>query len=405
MALVGNMFYKIGDWFNRKGLNGRPNWFIGTTGPVLIDTNKPGKVYFNNPQVKLVYDRFADMYSNMQIVKENIKTGEIVEDPELMKLLENPNVLQTQNSWLKERCKQLLVYGNQFTYKNVVAPRLKKYPIALWNPSPVFTEPVLTGKVFDQIELKGIVEKYRYNNLTGGIQRDFSTEDILWQKVPGLDDPLNGVSKLKGFEYPVSNNEAAYKYLNIISSKKGAIGMISNESGDDAGAMPLLKDEKDRIYKDHIDTYGIEEHQRHIILTEATLKWTPMGYPTKDLMLLEQIEANTLTIIDSLGLNVNIFANKNSTYENVRMGYVQSYQDAIQPAADQDLQALSKFLNIEEGFRLRASFDHLHMMKEYKLKGMEGIQKMITMLSSAIEIKLLTPAEAIAILKAELKLK
>jgi hypothetical protein len=129
-----------------------------------------------------------------------------------------------------------------------------------------------------------------------------------------------------------------------------------------------------------------------------------MGYPTKDLVLLEQIEANTLTIIDSLGLNVNIFANKNSTFENVRMGYVQSYQDAIQPAADQDLQALSKFLNIEEGFRLKASFDHLHMMQEYKLKGMEGIQKMITMLTSAIEAKLITAQEATALLKSELKL-
>jgi hypothetical protein len=410
MKFISKFFYSLGDltsqrWFGGSNsfFRGNRSYLVGQKGPVWIDTDNPRQIYYETPQVKMIYDKFGAMYSNMNIQKEHIESGEIVEDKELQALLENPNPMQSQNEWLTERITQLLIMGNQFTYKNKPSS-VHTYPVTLMNPSPFFLKPYLTGKIFDQVDLKGIIDHYEFND-PDGYQRRFETEDILWARIPGLDDPLKGVSKLVGYKYPISNIVGAYMYLNVISFRKGAIGMLSNESSKDSmGSVPLLKQEKERIQTEHIDSYGIREDQKQIILTEASLKWTPMSYPTKDLILLEQIEENTKILIDALHMNVNIFSMGKSTYENVRYGYIQTYQDAIQPFADLDMQRLTKFLDIEPGYRLKASYDHLQIMKENKLKGLEGVKVLVETLTNAIQNGLITVAQAQAMLKNELKL-
>lgn len=413
--LLSSFFQKMSDItaspFPWLGTGRRDNLvnvsLIGYQGPVWIDTAYGKEVYFETPQIKLVYDRFVSMYTNMKILK--VKTNskgmdEVVEDVDLMRLFDQPNPAQSNNAWLAERALQLLLFGNRFTYKNKPST-VSKYPQALWNMSPLYITPVLTGKIFDQVKLSGIISHYEYRDPRYG-NKDVKTDEMLWSKIPGLDDPLKGVSKLKGYTMPISNIQAAYEYLNVISARRGAIGMLSNESAKDSmgGSYPLEKDEKQRIYDKHIEGYGISPEQKHIILTEASLKWTPMSYPTKDLLLLEQIEANTLTIIDSLHMNANIFAQKNVTYENIRQGYIQTYTDAIQPFADLDMQELTRFLEIEPGYRLKASYDHLQIMKENKLKNWEGISKVISSLQQLVDTGLLAKPAAMAILETELRL-
>jgi len=178
-------------------------------------------------------------------------------------------------------------------------------------------KPFLSGKYFDQVNVEDVVKYYEYieNNRT---TNKFESQSMLWSRLTDLDSMLVGTSPIHSLKFPVSNIEHAYAYRNVIMSEKGAIGILSNESKDQMGSMPISAGEKKRIHDEYIGGSGIGRDQKRVILTEASLKWQPMSYPTKDLMLFEEIDANTMTIVDQFGLNINIFSNKNATFENVK---------------------------------------------------------------------------------------
>lgn len=379
----------------------RANFVIGQKGAVWLDTAKPYKLFNTIPQLKAVINRKSTMFSNMELYVVDIKSGKRIEDKDLDKLLQNPNPLQAQNGWLRQFKEQEQVYGNQILYKNHPS-KLSAYPATLWNISPSLVQPVLSGKMFDQTDIIDIITSYNYT--LGGITKTFKPEEILYSRIADLDNPVIGMSCIDSLKYPISNIEAAYEYRNVIMKEKGAIGILSNNSKDAMGGIPLAQDERKRLEDGHINQYGIGKGKSRVILTEAALNWTPMSYPTKDMLLFEEVDANLLTIIDAFGLNVNMFSNKQATFENVKQSIIQAYQDTILPEADQFTQSLSKFLKVKEGTRLVASYDHLAIMKENKLKGMQSLDSVVSMLKNAVEAGLIDASLANVTLATELGL-
>lgn len=388
----------IPDWLRRRAGFG-VNYMIGQKGPVWIDTGKPNELYNSITQLKQVIDRKALMFSNMELVLVRLETGERVEDKELERLIQNPNPLQSLNDFLRQFKTQEQVYGNQFMYRN--KPSALGYAMALHNISPLYMQPDLSGKIFDQVVLSDIIKGYKYDDKNGG-KKTYLTDEILWSRLNDLDHPLIGRSPIQSLKYPLSNVDGAYKYLNVISHEKGAIGMLSNEGKDAMGAMPLSDEEKTNIEQTYRNKYGISEEQARILITQSSLKWTPMSYPTKDLLLMEQIDANQLTIISAFGLDANIFPNKNSTYENVKHGMLVTYQDTIFPEADQFTQSFGKFIGVKDGFRLEARYDHLAIMKENKLQGMAAIKQVVESLTQAVQSGFMSGQQAENILANEL---
>ena len=102
-----------------------------------------------------------------------------------------------------------------------------------------------------------------------------------------------------------------------------------------------------------------------LIITEASVKWTPMSFPTKELMLFEEMTADKLAIIDTFGLNANLFSSeKGSTFTNVRDSIRMVYTDTIQPETQQVYDnIMQQFGLADEGYRLVAEFDHLPIMQ------------------------------------------
>ena len=88
-------------------------------------------------------------------------------------------------------------------------------------------------------------------------------------------------------------------------------------------------------------------------------------FPTKDLMLFEELTADKIAIIDEFGLNSYIFSNeKGSTFSNVKEGIRMVYTDTIIPEAEKYYSNLSEQLGLEEeGLRLTVSFDHIPVMQ------------------------------------------
>lgn len=387
------------NFFSKDGLFFRQSYLIGQKGAVWIDVTKPYQLYNTIPQLKAVVDRKASMFSNMELKLIDIKTGQVIEDPKLMKLLQNPNPLQSQNEWLRDYKQQHQVYGNQFMYKNKPS-NISTYPVTLVNISPFYMKPVLSGKLFDQIRIEDIITGYELVN--AGVIQTFDPTTIMFTKINDLDNPILGMSPVVALKLPLTNTQLAYEYRNVIMGEKGAIGILSNDSKDSMGNIAMSKKERRELEAQYRKGYGIKSEQSKVILTDASLNWQPMTYPTRDLLLFEEVDANQLAIIDAFGMNVNLFSNKNATFENVKQSIIQVYQDTIIPEADLFTQALGQFLLLPEGQRLVASYDHLAIMKENKLKGMQSIESVVRSLTDSVHAGLITATQAENILANEL---
>ena len=369
-----NFVERFFNLFNKKNqrkqyFDSRINYQI-SKGEIYINTQVPYDLYNTIPQLRTPVDKLGAMFANGKFMLQKMGSTELLPLPhDVAKLLENPNILQGQNPFLKQYLTQLIVYGNQFIYKNS-ASRLSTTPQSLLNISSANIKPKLTGKLFDQVSIEGIVSNYEYDE--NGTKKTFEVNQILWSKISDLDNNLIGFSPLQAMKYPLSNTVAASQYLNCISTEKGAIGILSSQSKDAMGTIPMTEDEKKAIESTYRNDNGIEDNQKKIHITNGQVMWSPMSYPTKDLLLMEQIEANFITILNVLGVNQNLFIN--STYENLKHGLIQTHNDTVVPYADGFTQALSTFIGIDKGSRLVLDYSHLPYLQTDKKQEAETIK-------------------------------
>lgn len=392
---ISDAFYRIGDFFGGRHQqkhfwNNRLNMDL-SQGKVYINTDVPYKVYNSIPQFRIPINKLAAMFAN-GVPMIQMPDGSIKELPaKWKKLFDKPNLMQGQNSFMETYMKQLKVYGNQYIRKNQ-ATRLAP-PSSLMCISPARMQPVLTGKFFDQVTIDGIVKNYEYQE--NGTTKYFTVDEILWSKIDDLDNPLIGASPLLGMQFPISNTELAYKYLNCISGKKGYLGILSYEpKRDPSGELPQTPEDRkemERLYKENA---GVDDNQMQTLITRTKTTYTPTTYPTGQLLLLEQIDANFLTILAELGVNSNLF--KDSTYENLKQGLLSTHNDAVQPVADSFSQQLGEFcgINKDTGGVLILDYSHLPYLQEDKVVEANTFSTVSNALNALVTSTIITAAEA-----------
>jgi phage portal protein BeeE len=396
--IVSNTFYKLGEFFggSEKGFF-NPYWrAVNNKGVITVDTDIPYKLFNEISELHQVVDKKAAMLSNgiFKLVKADNEDEEI-DAPELMALLENPNVLQSQNKWLHNYSTQLDVYGNQFMYFNW-ANSLQKVPTSIVNISPRYLDPILTGRVYDQASMDGIIKNYKFKQ--GDIEKIYKTKDILWTKHDDLDNPVVGRSPLVSLKFPLSNTKLAYQYFNVISGESGALGMISGETRDGAGSLPMSEKDRTALEKQYTADYGIQEGKKKVAIVSSNVKYTPTSPVTKDLQLQEQIDANKLVICDQYGLDINIFSSKNSTYENVRQALIGSYNNSIIPAANALTQSLSEQLKIDDDKKLILDYSHLSILQEDEKEKADIVKAQLDSVTQAVSAGLIDNVQAADIL-------
>jgi phage portal protein BeeE len=140
----------------------------------------------------------------------------------------------------------------------------------------------------------------------------------------------------------------------------GAIGILSSKKSDMGGSLPMTPEEKEGIQKD-----WLKRQKDQLILTEADVSWTPMSYPTKDLMLFEELTEDKMAIIDAYGLSYYLFSqSKGATFTNVKEGMKMSYQDTIIPETEQMYATMSHQLGLtQEGLTLYPCFKHIAVLQ------------------------------------------
>jgi len=320
-------------------------------------------LYDTTPQLKAVIDRKAAMLSNgcwrhKRIVGSKI---EFVEKSPYVNILKNPNARQSGNQFITQLSMLYDIYGQEFTYMN--RGFSSAVPSAIW---ALPSDKVIinrTVKIWKQAKAKDIISSYQLITDGEGTRETFDTNEIIQLNRVNPNDPISGISPIVSLKMPISNVRAAYGSMNRIVSADGALGILSSDVKEGAG-MPLTVDEQTRLNKGYKKSFGMQTGKSDILMSQASLRYQHLAFPIKDLMLFENIDSNFKIIIDSFGMNENIFSRQNSSkFSNLQQGLKLAYQDCIIPFAEDISLAFTKGFNMPENEYLELDYSHLSILK------------------------------------------
>ncbi len=342
---------------------------VGNMGVNFIELQHLAQTFEEIPEVAIVINRLAQMAANAKIGVQDRAGNVIFEEHPALDLLNNPNPLQDQQELIREHFVFYSLYGNSYQYNNTVLNN--PIPKAFWNLNPLKVEPIFTKKLYKQVDLKGIIQKYEVQDFfNGGTKTDFKTGQVIMKNEPSVTHPVLGTSRLHALQKPISNIKGVYETRNIFIYKRGAIGLLTPEQDKEGMGNLPEKEEIEAIQEDYQNTYGALNEGHAIAIGAHPMKWTPITMPIKQLMLLEEIDEDFNRIIDAFGLNRNIFSTtKGSTFENLKNGMVQGYQDTIFPLMADWLNSLSESWGLTaNGEKLVADWSDVPILQADKQK-------------------------------------
>lgn len=252
-------------------------------------------------------------------------------------VIRKPNPLQTEKQFYAQQNHYIDIHG--------YCPVLKMHPAGMpdvvssqWNIPPWLFDIEYTGKWLKQNSVDGIYKEYFL--FWNGERSVIDKKDLFFVFDDGIGTDCDSNltipdSRLISLEYPVSNIIAAYKSLNTLITKRGAIGILSNETKDgDAGSVPMKPGEKENLQKDFAK-YGLVGQAYQVIITDANLKWQQMGFPTKDLMLLETTADSIDRLCDGYGYPPELIAkSKDTTFDNKKQARKDFIENTIVPESE-----------------------------------------------------------------------
>lgn len=328
------------------------------------------KAYQRCPAVTAIINKKAQAYINGKtwVLNSKGKEAEGTEAKKLRKLLQRPNPLQT---W-KQFEAQGYIYQQLFGFNMILPIKPVGFTdnidaVYLWNIPPFMLDIQETKKLFYQSDENGIISKIVLTYK--GSKTTLEAKDIYIMKdfTPSMDSLVIPESRIRALELPINNIIGAYESRNVLINYRGALGMISNDPGNGQfGAMPLTEPEKQDI-QDQFKRYGLKNSQWKFIITSSTLRWQQMGYPTKDLMLFEEIDGSTMAVCDQYNYPYPLLANdkSNSLGGSEKKHFMQLlYQDAIMPEADSMYEQWNQFFGLDAlNLRLDKDFSHIQVLQ------------------------------------------
>ena len=376
MNIFGSFLNQPMQLFNGSPFH--PLNFIGTRDkktPIIVDLSNLLAVYLSCPPLRAVIDRKAEMFSNMQIKlykkttdKEGNEVKEEIKKHPVLDLLNKPTPIHPQNSWLMLYSIFKDVYNQTFTYK--LKGTSIGYPKVLWHLPSGDMKVIPTGKLFSQYEMTGIIKEYVL--ISGSddqmTETKYQPSEIIHITEGTSANYIVGESKLKSLSMPISNIVGAYKTRNILIHENAGITILSPDSKDADGMLPLSDKERERLENEFREKYGLSDTQMHKVFTTTSMKVTPLLFPVKDMMLFEEIEGDFAEICQAFGMSRDVFpSTKGATFENQLQAEKATYNNTIIPEAEKFLQYITKDKDFgleANGLYLEPCFEHVAALKE-----------------------------------------
>lgn len=321
---------------------------------------------------------------NLEVLNANTDNYVRGKYKEWEQLLNNPNPLQSKRQFFRQLYTYTVLNGFCLVYK-VYASGFKDRPYKLW------VLPYWCIEVMDKYKpLQELTKDEFLDNIYftyGGVRTKLDPDNlILFTDETG---DLNErtwmpISRVAQCQYPITEVLSAVEANVTLIQKKGAIGILSNQSQDAAGHISLTADQQEQIQRD-FQKYGLTREQWQVIITSANLQWQPMAFPVRDLMLHESYLKSVKDICFAFDFPLPLVPHSDqSTYNNIRQASINLYQNAIIPEADALDEQLMIGLNAaDNNIRIRHDYSHIAVLQESQ----EELGKGRKMLNEAFKIE------------------
>lgn len=355
-----------------------------------------GRAYSKCAPVSAIINRQAKAFSNGNVkltdLDGNELTRESSETKRIRSLFRKPNPIQTWNQFVSQAKVYHRVYGYAVIFCLAPAGFKSDAAVTMWVLPNEYLQIGFTGRSIYQTELSEIISSVRFNN----VQLDLGSliffqdthQDI--SKLSTSSGILSG-SRLATLKDPINNIVSAYAARSVMINKRGAIGILSNEGKDAIGPLQLDPSEKKAV-QDDFQQYGLTSEQYQVIITNANLKWQPMSFPTKDLMLFEEIEDDVRQIADSLEYPMFLLGFKSgTTFSNVGEAKKWLYQDVLIPESEDLCQVINDGMNLSKfGMKFSIDFSHIEALQDSAREKNEAARALAATLQIEFESNVIT---------------
>jgi hypothetical protein len=336
------------------------------------DFNSCVSAYERCPPVAAIINRKTQSFINGKtwVLNSKDKQAEGAQANKLRKLLAKPNPIQYWRSFEA----QLYTYFQAFGFAIILPVKPYGFPNidakSLWNIPASWIDVNLTKENFTKsggVALKQLVIRFNNQPITIDISELIIIKDI----APSFSTLTFPASKLISLELPINNIIGAYESRNVLINFRGALGILTQDPGKGQFMPAAMSDpEKEALQRD-FKRYGLRSKQFQVILTTASLKWQSMGYATKDLMLMEEVEESTISICGNLNFPPFILGLSDTTYNNMTEAKRSLYEDATIPDAENIYEQLTGAFELDN-IRLDKDYTHIPSLQENKKESAEA---------------------------------
>jgi hypothetical protein len=318
------------------------------------------------PHLGAVIDKGSEMFSavNFKVMRTDTEEEEIDDQHNLNAILQNPNKMQTWKQMLYMVYTYKIISGAAFLFPGF---GISKSPSRLAYLSTIDFESYYKDfnynvKAIANPDPDEIVSAIHFSFRYSGTVVSLKPSEVMWVK----DRFVNYVDDYSRITSLEKNLENIYKVLvarGVLIDKKGGIGMIAGNQKDSGMSVPFKPNEKKKLERS-VNDHNLGATGKSIMVTDVPLKFTPFVFPTRELMLFEEIEDDFHTICDRLGINRELFDGQ-TTFANKKMAETSTYINTILPAWTDFFDLLNKTLNTaSEKIRIVPDFTHVEALQK-----------------------------------------
>jgi hypothetical protein len=325
--------------------------------------------YQRCPPLSAIINRKAQAFVNGKTFVLNTQGKEAngADAQKMRNLLNNPNPLQSGMQFEA----QGYIYEQLFGF-NIILP-IKPIGFAdnidassLWNIPACWIDFKATQEIFQRSGGIGLQEiAFSFN----GIRTVIPVRDLIIIRdfTPSFSTLTFPGSKLQAMQKPINNIIGAYDSRNTLMNYRGALGILSTDpASGQYQPMGIRIEEKAQLQED-FRRYGLRSRQWHVIITQAQLKWQQMGYPTKDLLLMEEVEESTRALCAGQNFPPFILGLADTTYNNMNAAEKGLYQNATIPDANNYYDQMSTAFGLRvRNLRIDKDFSHIPVLQDDK---------------------------------------
>lgn len=374
-------------------LNGSIFYIFNSSKDHELDFSNLYNVYANVPHLNIVINERAKLFSNGIFRVKKRDSDEILYEHPLNKILTSPNAFQDWKEFLFMVQGYQCIEGDAFVKKNyTVGTRTRN----LVNLTPLdFRKKEISyfGNLpYESTDVSDYVKKITF--WWDNQQRTFEGEslgDLIHFRDSGVFFG-EAKSKIESLKDVITNIYKALKARQTMIERKGGIGALTGNQRDAGMAIPLKKTEKEDI-QNKLNNYGLGIGKDPIIVTDVPLKWQSFVFPTRELMLFEEIQDGFHAICDAYGVKRELFEGQ-SNYSNKEHAERGTYQDTIIPLWNSFANKLNSALKTqEEGIEIVVDYSHIAILQDSEKLNVETQKLKSDMLLNEFNAGIITTEE------------